>query len=738
MLIARAGDDAAVAVVIAAPSASLSMGGAGDGVGSKQSLEENILSEMRSEAAAAGLRVWEIPARVVLDAGPWDEASGCCSAHGKLRRKAIAKRAGLLTLRVADDEARRPAMNGPKRLSSITENLSAVLAFFSVDSDADAAAALPALGPERQGAATADWASLGGDSIGAATLVQRSPVPLGLSVRAVLRVPLWTLRRRCQSNLAGRSDGQHVRRPMAEPTCGGGGNEDGEVLGVAFWERECRMEAACESEPSADTAAASSQLHRGAPDTASEGGGSGSDGGPCVLVTGGTGFLGPHLLCALVLGGHHGRRWSTVMVLARDVDAAKAAVAAALAAADAAVPGSGQTTVCTVYAADLALPGLGLAPAAVAALRSLQLRAVVHSAAVVDHVQPYLALRSPNAMGAEAVLELLKAQGIREGTPPVFIFVSSLSAVAQSEVAEALMPAESAARLRSGYGQSKLVAERRLAAAIGPLSSAGLARLVVARMGLLGPPATTAGVAKDISLGGAETSGMPVANHRDWLHRLMRAVAVTHSSPAGITGTGTDRAPAVALLPVDAAAGALAALAADEAVGDLEGSLRVLHFDAATFGVAPTTLSVLVDALEAELSLTRQNSPSGGSGGLHSPRAAGDDTLIQRDVPYSAWCGLAADAGRAAAAALVALPAATTSTGRVQQRLRLPSGARPELARAAGRAALGPQVIGGAGPSAASSAAESYSSTSFWRGWAHHVIAHHEFHHAVAVADRAE
>ena len=140
MLIARAGDDAAVAVVIAAPSASLSMGGAGDGVGSKQSLEENILSEMRSEAAAAGLRVWEIPARVVLDAGPWDEASGCCSAHGKLRRKAIAKRAGLLTLRVADDEARRPAMNGPKRLSSITENLSAVLAFFSVDSDADAAA----------------------------------------------------------------------------------------------------------------------------------------------------------------------------------------------------------------------------------------------------------------------------------------------------------------------------------------------------------------------------------------------------------------------------------------------------------------------------------------------------------------------------------------------------------------------------------------------------------------------
>ena len=38
-------------------------------------------------------RISQVPGRVVLDAGPWDEA--CLSSHGKVRRREVARRNGL-------------------------------------------------------------------------------------------------------------------------------------------------------------------------------------------------------------------------------------------------------------------------------------------------------------------------------------------------------------------------------------------------------------------------------------------------------------------------------------------------------------------------------------------------------------------------------------------------------------------------------------------------------------------
>jgi hypothetical protein len=224
-----------------------------------------------------------------------------------------------------------------------------------------------------------------------------------------------------------------------------------------------------------------------------------------------------------------------------------------------------------VLEADLAQPRLGLSAAAtadtVATLRALRLRAVVHAAAVVPGEWGrggggggYRALRRANVESTEALWELLVAcqpPGGDDGNghglpPPVFVFVSSLSAVpprarqraaaagaggggggaAVAEYAEALLPAAAALKLPSAYGQSKLIAECRLAACAAAAASADSAcvggggaaqttrappRLVIARLGLLGP-----------SAGDGDGDGVVemALNRRDWLATLLRAIGV--------------------------------------------------------------------------------------------------------------------------------------------------------------------------------------------------------------------
>lgn len=89
--------------------------------------------------------------------------------------------------------------------------------------------------------------------------------------------------------------------------------------------------------------------------------------GPCVLVTGATGFLGPHLLAAL-LDTTHPAAWATIVILARPPTERVQLPDVA--------PFRGQRIL--VLAADFSQPHLGLSARDQAILASLQVQAIVH------------------------------------------------------------------------------------------------------------------------------------------------------------------------------------------------------------------------------------------------------------------------------------------------------------------------------------------------------------------------
>ena len=217
---------------------------------------------------------------------------------------------------------------------------------------------------------------------------------------------------------------------------------------------------------------------------------------------------------------------------------------------------------------------------------------------------------------------------------------------AEVDAAGGLVPPACAAALESGYAQSKLVAEHQLVAA----ASRGGAQLVIARLGLIGSPAPPERKSAADDEGGCDDvggvdDGSDLGSRRDWLSLLLCAVRQTGAAPAGLTSGQRS----VAVLPVNVAASALAALAQPT-----KQPVRVLHLDAAHFGVAARPLQALLDEVEA-------------SRGASAPP-------LQRELPYHAWRRLVATAGPPASLALAMLPPPGSGG-----ELRLPSGARRRL-----------------------------------------------------------
>ena len=675
VLIARAGDVAATAVVLlreGAPARVVVGGG-----------DELLMGELRAAAASAQLRSWEVPGRVVVDGGPWDETNGCCSAHGKVRRAAIAARHGLLAGGGGADagghDGSAAGEGGTERAAAAANDdeatLKALVAFLSSPSDAAAAAVLPASAVAVDGA---DWfGALGGDSIAATELIGRweqhehqaarqqqqqqqqlqrgdgaatLSAMAGLTVGDVFAMGPWQLRRKAQARL-----GCAAGRATTVTTAAASSDESDGLFcrSAEFWEREC-------------AAAAPSAPHHDMPPTPEpDGADAEGDDGPCVLLTGATGFLGPPLLRALLA------RWSTVAVLARrPIDRVHDAAEAAAAAVEATGGGSGGSggSGCVrprvrVFEADLARRGLGLSAEDRAVLARMRIAAVVHSAAAVDHARPYEALRATNVGAIRGLIEVLSMVSSSSSPlsssprpPPTFVFVSTMSVIpaasaaaavgwtqAKVDAADGLVPPTCAAALESGYAQSKLVAEHQLAAA----ASRGEVRLVIARLGLIGSPAPPQREAAagdegdDDGVGGVDDLGL----RRDWLSLLLCAVRQTGASPAGLTSGQRS----VAVLPVNVAASALVTLAQPT-----KQLVRVLHLDAAHFGVAARPLAALLDEVETA------------RGAVAPP--------LRRELPYHAWRRLVAAAGPPASLALAMLPPPGGGG-----ELRLPSGARRRL-----------------------------------------------------------
>jgi long-subunit acyl-CoA synthetase (AMP-forming)/thioester reductase-like protein len=770
VLLARPGELAATAVVLLR----------NDVLGETR-LPNMVLDEMRAAAAAAGLRSWEVPGRVLIDPGPWDAASGCSSTHGKVRRLAIARRHGLLPHADAGEGRNGSAddnvmangsgsgssngydvaggtVNGSdcaslgegggssncsSNRSSSSSLVDQLIGFLSASSEMSALPHLPCAAVRAAEHGSGWWSALGGDSIMAAELlgawegvVHAANARSAKGSRASVDAPsvnapsvnaLGAKGSRSARPTTAHSQRAHSqRRPMislnmhdlfsltprelrckAQACLGRHGivgdderigakvedeqEEDVGTLEEAELEEEAAAKArgngGCqwEVEASASTTSAMAAAAAAAAAAATEapattptterreservpattptterreservsaitGEGKEVD-GPCVLLTGATGFLGPHLLSAL-LGTSAPQRWAAIAILARPplervTDGLSMAMQAiALGSGAGCEVGEAHARV-RAFEADLSLPDLGLSASDRKALVQMRIQAVVHSGAVVDHARAYPAIQPTNVRAIAALLELVSPLGApRLAPPPLFVFVSSMSVIpvaaataasGWSGIPEALVPPTCAAALESAYAQSKLVAEHHLAHA----AHMGRVRLSIARLGLLGP-ATHA------------QSPLNAPDRRDWLSLLLGAVDATGASPAGLTAGRR----AVAVLPVDKGAAALAVQAAaalDTETGVGSSAIEIACLDAASFGLAPRSLSTLLDGIDA------------------SRHVAGLPPL-RRELPYPQWRRLVAAAGHPAVLALAMLP----PEGRGGS-LRLPSGARRRL-----------------------------------------------------------
>ena len=199
-----------------------------------------------------------------------------------------------------------------------------------------------------------------------------------------------------------------------------------------------------------------------------------------VLLTGATGFLGAYVLADLLDKRRNLVQKVYVHVRANDAGSAQRRLRDALAGRGLWREAWEQEGRVQAVVGDLSKPHLGLNDEDWAHLAK-EVDVIVHNGALVHWVYPYSKLRAANVLSTMAVMRLAN-----EGRPKSVAFVSSTSALDteyyirfSDTSAQGVLESDSldgsASDLKSGYGQSKWVAERLLMAA----ASRGLAAVII-------------------------------------------------------------------------------------------------------------------------------------------------------------------------------------------------------------------------------------------------------------------
>eukprot|EP01051_Picozoa_sp_SAG22_P005607 SAG22_NODE_337_length_12043_cov_58.339556_11_plen_603_part_00 len=520
--------------------------------------EASLLKAFAAAAAATGLAPHEVPTAVAILSEKWSAKDGTLTPSNKVDRAGITSRFGRDLQRIGAGGGMAGADTSGKGPAAKHALDARVVRFLSTKAE-DAAAAVFRREIFADGAAAEDLTivELGGDSIVAARV--KGAFPSKLTIDQIVSLPLGHLRKLVQGTAVG-SVG-----PSAD-----------------FWASEVSRSQQALAPPT-------DRRSRQAAD---------GDDATVVLVTGVTGFVGPHLLAAL---GRQGR-WSKIIALVRPPLSRVGALS------------SGLQPDLELIAADVGAPGLGLTAADRDRLANTVIDTVVHSAAHVDHMQSYQQLYRTNVAACDELVAVLAS------SHPTFVFVSSVSAAAPNS-AEDLesTPADAVTALGGGYGKTKWVAERRLAATA---HTGALRSLRIVRLGLIGPHSTTG-----------------EANFNDWLHLFLRAAAAAKAAPEMLADASIE------MLPVDAAAATLASLAAADAASTTDpacAAVRINHVDARAAGILACSVTQLLSAAVAGLG------PGGGDG--RAPTV----------LPYAAWCGRVRSIGGPAEKVLALLPAPDT------------------------------------------------------------------------------
>ena len=509
-------------------------------------------------AAAAhdlGLLPREVPMAVHVEPEPWTVANGGLTSSGKCARNTLEKRyAGVIAGLYGSDQA---------MATNVTDSLgSAASPSISTSIIDEAPAATPTSVPvdelvqyltQDTTSATASWfdggdlstldiGDVGIDSLGAVQLIERLKVHYpntssSLNVRVVYSLTVNALRQHLIGGSNVCPSDVHIS------SCAGRHN-----WAALKQFRRVRVDTrpavdALARSTKDDTAHLARKGEHGAADRSVQCDHEGIEegGGSAVIITGTTGFIGPHLLASMVEDAALANSISEVVCIVRgnDLGAATVRLADGLAAAGkfaiAANARSGSATKSCprirVVLGDLAkldhADAFGLAPAT-------RIRLVIHCGAHVSSVLPFSALRKANADSTAWLANLAL------DNDAALVFVSSTSAVpAHSAEADFATPAW-LDTLASGYGQSKAVAEGVLKDAA---ASHGL-RCAILRLGLVGP-------ATDI------VSGVSTHNPTDWVSAWATAVIALGAIPKDDPRSPAD----MDVLPVDWCAEVCTALA---------------------------------------------------------------------------------------------------------------------------------------------------------------------------------